>query len=125
MTVDQLSALYNRLRNAALGRGVTPNVSPELAERVGRAYEAWREFATGPASALADVAQMRPHVEAYNRLRAAVAKELDADKLPPKADTSSALDPFERAAESGKVVLGLVAIGIGLGLAGYLWGGRK
>lgn len=43
--LDRLRDSWNQLRNDALGRGLaaTP-VSPELAERVGRRYEAWRAW---------------------------------------------------------------------------------
>lgn len=47
MTQDELSAAWIELRNAALGRGVSPVVSAPLADRVGRASELWRSWLAG------------------------------------------------------------------------------
>ena len=44
MKLQELNSAWNRLRNAALGRGVTPLVPAELADRVGKRFEAWREW---------------------------------------------------------------------------------
>jgi hypothetical protein len=42
MNLTELQTAWNELRNAALGRGVTPLVPQPLADRVGNTYERWR-----------------------------------------------------------------------------------
>ena len=48
MTLEELSEAWNQLRNAALGRGITPLVSQALAAKVAERYAAWREYYTDP-----------------------------------------------------------------------------
>lgn len=44
MTLAELATAWNDLRNAALGRGTSPRVPRELADRVGKRYEAFRQW---------------------------------------------------------------------------------
>jgi len=55
MTLQELSDAWNELRNATLGRGVTPNVSAPLATRVANTYERWRSWLAN-ATPLTDIA---------------------------------------------------------------------
>jgi len=47
VNLTELSDAWNTLRNAALGRGTSPNVPAELANDVGTQYEAWRAWLEG------------------------------------------------------------------------------
>lgn len=81
MTLQQLSDAWNALRNAALGRTAQAAVPAQLAEQVGRAWEAFSAWLAdqGPFSEVlgrlvgdSDAAQW---VELYNELRVQVAAQ--------------------------------------------------
>jgi NAD-specific glutamate dehydrogenase len=102
VTLIELSAAYNDLRNATLGRGVKPLVSAALAERVGVAYEKWRAY-YGSAGVQADLAASvtaSEYVDAYRALVDAAASEgVKVNALP--------TTPFEK----GKVAIEITGFG--------------
>lgn len=124
MSIDELSTAWNNLRNAALGRGVTPNVSAALANDVGTAYEQWRAYLAdktasawlpiSPTSAVEDV-----WVQRYRLLVARVQAEnvTVPDVLPPTF-TEKAKDAAKDIGKNvGKdlaiaVISGLVVAGV-------------
>lgn len=71
MSIDRLNRLWNQLRNRALGRGTTPQVSPELADRVSKRFAAWRRVRNRQLTR----PQLNAWVDRYNGLRAAVDAE--------------------------------------------------
>jgi len=94
MKLADLSAAWNRLRDRALGRAASPSskISPELAQRIGDEFNAWRTWYLS-AGSLEDVAaSVAAHewVSRYNVLAA----ELTAEGI--------ATSPVATAVESGK-----------------------
>lgn len=106
MTITELSAAWNDLRNAALGRGTKPNVSAALAARVGSEYDAWRAyFETAPPTEDADMPAVTLQGDWLNRYRvlvAAVQSEGVSVAALPKDASERALD----SAKEGIATLG-------------------
>ncbi len=110
MTLDELSAAWNDLRNAALGRGLAPNVPPALAANVDRQYKAWRKALIHmPAAAdMLASAYTRDWVSKYRRLLARVQK---AGAGPQNVLPTT---PFELSTDALTVFSRNVAIGLGV-----------
>ena len=110
MSLDELSAAWNDLRNAALGRGVAPNVPPALAASVDRQYKAWRKALIHmPAAAdMMASAYTRDWVAKYRRLLARVQK---AGAGPQNVLPTT---PFEASTDFLTVFSRNVAIGLGV-----------
>src|SRR5438477_7032930 len=80
MTLAELSAAWDALRNKVLGRSVAPidqHLSPELLARVGSEYEAWRQWylAAGSLEDLAGSLGAQEWVSRYNVLAAEIQAE--------------------------------------------------
>lgn len=119
-----LSDYWNQLRNAALGRGLSPNVSPVLATLVGEQYEKWRTWLESQ-GALDSIVNALPFTDEelamqtrqYNAARTAVSTELPDSSLPPALQEGTAL---EHAAEAVEKAAGKAAVVLGLGIAAGL-----
>jgi hypothetical protein len=74
MTLAELGQAWNDLRNAALGRSVTPLVPAALATKVGNAYERWLNFYSfaGPPSDMLPSITAKPWIDEYRALLAEV-----------------------------------------------------
>lgn len=127
-SLDELSAAWNGLRNAALGRGTSPNVSPALAADVSRAYDEWREWLQH-APPIADVLA---HAMAHNwvkRYRALVARVQREGQTPTDVLPVTSVEASLKVAEKlqSNIAWGLVGTGVGVALffAGKLWGRRR
>jgi len=125
-TLQDLSDAWNALRNAALGRGVRPNVPPGLAERVATDYARWRLWYRDqdPFVTLTDIRDGVTWIRLYRNLLTAVEK---AGQQPERK-----LEPgiIEQAAEAGKEGLALVGtvalVGTAVSvLVGYLSRGKR
>jgi hypothetical protein len=127
--LEQLGKQMAQLTAAALGRGVTPIVSPALAAEVGETqgeYLAWRQSLGGFELVTAWKGELELWERRAELLRLKIVKEGKAapaqlEDLPPRPgdDTVRVLE-----ATLWKGAAGLVALGAGLVLA-VLWGGRR
>ena len=138
MTVGELSALWNDLRNAALGRGVKPLVSAPLAARIGSEWDAWRAYYEQQAGPLQDLDLPTSTLEGdwvdrYRALADAVGKEGIYVKGLPLDPIEKTVAPVKAAAQAGldvlgeglKTVLVAAAIIIPAGLALMLYRGSR
>lgn len=83
--LDEVQATWNAVRNAALGRGVRPLVSPALAEYVAseaEAFRAWRESLGGFTLTSSWLDELADWTRRANVARAKVAAELQAKPAP-------------------------------------------
>lgn len=118
-SIDELSAAWNKLRNAALGRGTTPKVKPELAKRVGDTFEAWRRWqeSIGPLDTLFAQAAYTDNLKQWQARGEALRAEVEAElgvKLPAFPDPV-AQQVVTHALETVLPTVGLlVAAGVGL-----------
>ncbi len=119
--VQRLSDYWNQLRNAALGRGLAPNVSPVLATLIGEQYEKWRVWleAQGALESIMDALpftddELAMQVRQYNAARTTVSTELPASSLPPALQEGTSI---ENATEAIKEAGGKIAVAVGLGVA--------
>ncbi len=110
-SIDELSDAWNNLRNAAMGRGGAPNVSPALARRVEREYARWRNWRrdVGPIDDMFSSWSTRRWVARYRDLMAKVDRE---GKGP---EARLAMTPMEAAAV--QMDRGAVNLAIGAGVA--------
>lgn len=122
MTIEQLSTAWNNLRNAALGRGVTPIVSPELAIEVGTQYEAWRAYLADKSAAAWIPLSPTSFVEDewVQRYRALVAKvQAENVTVPDVLPPTLAEKAKGQAKDIGKQVA--IAVASGLVVAGVMY----
>lgn len=119
MTVNELSEAWNQLRNAALGRGTKPNVSPDLAGRVAREYERWRAWRADadPTDDLMASLTARAWVDRYRKILAAVQREGKG----PKPENVLAVTPVEAAMAAAdrlekSIAWGMVGTGVAIAL---------
>ena len=85
MTLTELSAAWNDLRNATLGRTAKPLVSATLANRIGVEWERWRVYYehAGVTADLAASVAASEYVDAYRQLvDAAAAEGVKVNALP-------------------------------------------
>ena len=110
MTPDELSKAWNELRNAALGRGVSPNVSPALAARVAREWEGWRKAHLTPGFKVAAPTFTYRWTKRYRSLLRAVHKEGAAKKidLPFKTPMEELGDSFTNFGRNIAITAGVV-----------------
>jgi hypothetical protein len=111
VNVTDLSEAWNNLRNAALGRGTTPHVSPGLADTVGMQYERWRAYyaASGPLDDVFTSYSASEWLAIYRKLVADVRAEGVKVEALPRAPWEKITDS---AATLGQVVGGLVFFGV-------------
>jgi len=116
VTLDELNECWNELRNAALGRGVTPNVPPKLAKELGVEYERWK-VALADANPLADAfasVSGRKWVESYRRFLKRVRKKGVEPKKTlaetPLEAVSTTVDKLSRNIAIGAGVAGVVLV---------------
>lgn len=112
MTLGELSAAWNELRNAAWGRGTQPLVDAKLADQIGAGYEAWRAYyeESGFTDEFAPSIAASEWVDRYRMLAAKMAEAghplTGAMQLPPT--------PLEQATSTLRWGVGLV---VGLSVA--------
>lgn len=79
MTLAELSAAWNKLRDKALGRAASPTsgISADLADRIGKEFEQWRVWYLSAGSLEDTVASIAAHewVSRYNVLAAELKAE--------------------------------------------------
>lgn len=125
--IDTLTDKWNELRNAALGRGLKPNVSEGMAVVVGRgfdAFRAWRAeyFKDEGVEVFDDAigdADLTAQEKKFNATRLIVSTELKTG-LPLPAEVGGYA---EQVIEEAKEIAEKAGKGIGLGLGVALGGG--
>lgn len=117
-TVQKLSDAWNKLRNAALGRGtqLPAGMSSELADEVGQTYEQWREWLEEQ-GALGEMqreitllGEGREWADRYEQLAAEVTRATGV--VLPMAPSS----PLEQVAEQVSVKLAPAALALFVGV---------
>ncbi len=112
MTVDELSAAWNSLRNAALGRGTKPNVPDKLAREVELEWWRWRSERPlfGPTADVLGSVALRKWVTRYRNLAAKV-RAAGIKRLPDEPE----LTTLEKALQGIDKWNKNVALGLGIG----------
>lgn len=110
MTLSELSAAWNELRNAALGRGTAALVSPALADEISDAYESFRAWLAeqGPSADLAASVTASEWVELYRELAADVRAELPDAQF--RALATTPVERAQSAVDTGRSVLFVAAV---------------
>ena len=118
-TINDLSSAWNALRNAALGRGTKPLVSPALATEVGSAYDAWRAWlaAQGPGLDLGSQITYGSEAEAFVRKYMALAGRVASETG--KTLPDAPVPPVERTVRSAVGLTASMAWGIAAVVAAY------
>lgn len=132
MQPETLTAAWNALRNAALGRGVAPLVDAALAAEVGQRYEGYRAWLAdvtrqyGPAAYVqVELVGGQRWIDEYRELARRVAAvrgaayRPDADVLAPSF--------VEQIARTGRLLGGFVVatgVAVGLGFVVRAWRGN-
>lgn len=115
MTSQELSDAWNELRNAALGRGTSPRVSPALARVVAREYEKWRrELHASPWKGDDPPPWVWEQVATYRKVFAKVKAEGKA----PKKELPQT--PLERVGRGLETLARNFAIGLGVFGGAYI-----
>lgn len=125
-TIDSLNAQWNELRNAALGRGVTPLVTPELAKEVADQWDSWRVLRSSRFTA----GQLNEWVLRYNDLRERVDNELKArgekSTLRVAPPAQGVIDMVEETlAPVGRHAAATIGIGIGVAVLAMVFSQRR
>lgn len=145
--LDLLTDRYNELRNAAMGRGLKPNVSETVADIVGDQYDAFRAWRAGwgntPGTDYLDgvphdifSGELRTWEVKYNATRTIVANELGDSLVPPEVpvgsaieraavDTAEAVQDIAKKAATGGAVLAGLAVAAVVGVLAYKLGSKK
>lgn len=127
MTPDELSKAWNKLRNAALGRGMSPNVPPALAARVEREWKAWRKAHLTPDFKIAAPTFTYRWTKRYKSLlkavqRAGAGKKIEVPFKTPLEELGDSFSNFGRNIAITVGVVGGVYVLIALVTSG---GGRR
>lgn len=115
MTLAELSQAWNDLRNAALGRGLNPNVKPATAELIGNAYERWRAWyqKAGVSDDMVASVSAAPMVELYRKtLALAKAEGVKVAELEqtPVERAKPAIGEVKTMVIAGSVAISLLAL---------------
>jgi hypothetical protein len=133
--VNTLLDAYNELRNRALGRGTSPNVSSKLTDDIETTVAGYRQWAQSTASLAAAVvrSELRGWVARYNTLSERVAEQLggaarafEDPALTPVTDVARAAGQAVRAGVAEVASpLGTAALGAAAVVAVLLWLRRR
>jgi hypothetical protein len=119
VTLNELSNAWNDLRNAALGRGTTPQVPAPLAAKVGREWTAFRRW-LAEQGVLEDIfasAVSQAWVQRYRVLLA----QVRAAGAPVETDLALEQTPLELLKDAGAAALSFAEkLAWGLGALGAL-----
>lgn len=111
--VNSFNDDVNRMRNAALGRGMAPVVKGKLLKRVELFVAEWRVWFRDSTSVLTS---LQPWLDRYEKLRPSVERATGV-KLKP---APKSLAPFDMIARTAKTVFVLAAVAAGLAVLASL-----